>query len=305
MEIRAFGFSTTPSKGLSPSDLLGEFAKLNGVRRKLSGKYRVFSVSDKPDANHFYRAGVLSIRDEKVALEFVQEGTELIITPAAIDHEQLDFNLILLKICNDDVIRGIMTSYRGALSMSLFEQRLRISNRKALRIAVKELLENSESNESVTSYIKENELEDTFDFSRLVSTKKFAELVAALDIVKYLDVKFETLQYADAAPDELLRKDIEVIHRHERIRLQGSPHGMAIARKIKKFIENRNPSTAVIHGMIGGKDEPIDYWFNPLILWTSDLDKEKLKLKIKLKDFLANPIFDELSKKFSDDPRFS
>lgn len=304
MEIRAYGFSVTPSTGITASDLLAEFAKLNGTRRNLAGKYRVFVVAGNPDQNHYFRAGVLSIRDEKIALEFVNEGGELTITPATIEREQLDFNLILLRSCKDGVIRGVMTSYRGALSMSLFEQRLRVSNRRSLRTAIKEQLEHSKSGQSVTSYIEENELEDTFVFQRLVSDKKFIELVASLDDIKYLDVKFERYHYPDASADELLSKDIEVIHSKDRIKFQGSPHGLQIARKIKRFIEKRRPSSAIIHGVLGGKDEPIDYWFNPTVLWESDLDQEKLKLKIKLKDFLDNPIFDELSRKFADDPRF-
>jgi hypothetical protein len=304
MKIRAYGFSVLPSPNVSPNDLLDGFSEIHGTRKKLAGKYRVFVFGKKIDSNGFYRAGLLSIRDEKIALEFVQEGGELIITPKKIDREQLDFNLVLFKIGKDGILRGIMTAYRGAISISLFQQRLFIANRKCLRKAVKEIIEHGKIKTSIKEYIESNQLEESFDFQRMISKGSFRQLLQRLDEIKHIDLSYDLIAYPNLQKDELLPSEIDVVHSRERIRLKGARHGAAISARIDHLLSRKAPKKAVITGIFNGLEDKIDYFDNPEILWQTDLDKAKEKLKIKLKDFSSNPLFDELSLKFANDPRF-
>ena len=304
MKIRAYGFTVIPSQHVGIQDLLDAFEEIHAKKRKIEGKYRVFSFSGNTDANRFRRIGMLSIRDEKVVLQLVEEEGEITITPMTLAHDQVDFNLALLRVNRSGVLTGIMTSYRGALSMTLFEKRMRMANRRALRDAVKALLATGKEKVSVTDFIKENDLEGGFAFSHMISRSSFENLVASLEVIDQIDIHYDVFQYAEDDPEKLLERDIEVNRTTECIKLKGARHGSAVARRIKAMLTQKNPRRATVRGRLNGFDDSIDLHENPEVLWQKELDGVREQLKIKLKSFTDNPIFDDLSRRFADDPKF-
>lgn len=302
MHIRAYGFSIKPSKHVAAIDLIQSLKEKNDKRKNIGGKYRLFAFSDCADTNGFYRVGILSIRDEKIALALVDDGKEISIEPRELDEEHLDFNIILLRIGKDGLIRGLATVYHGAASLRLFETRLVMANRKALRDAIKEVLAKHPADISVTDFIKTNGLEETFEFRRMVDKASFQDLVAQLDEIRRIDMKYETYKLKGES-DQLLDKDIELIKKHEVIKLKAARHGKLLAKSIEKLLEEKNPKRATVIGILRGEEQSIDMHENPDSFWEMDLDKAKNEIKIKLSDFVTIPLFNNLSDEFKNDKR--
>lgn len=302
MFVKAYGFSIQPSKHVAPIDLLEALKAQNDKRKRLGGKHRLFAFSDRADAHGFHRVGILSIRDEKVALALVQDGQEISIEPRELEDEHLDFNIVLMRICTDGLLRGLATTYHGAASLHLFERRLVMANRKALRSAIKEVLAKNPRDISVTDYIKEQRLEETFEFRRMVDKTSFQDLVARLDEIRRIELRYET-HSLKGIDDQLLDKDIDIIKEHETIKLKAARHGHVIAKSIDAILGLKNPKKATVYGIRSGVDCTVDMIENPDSFWEMDLDKAKNQIKINLSDFVTIPLFKELSERFKDDQR--
>lgn len=305
MEIRAYGFSITPSKHVSNQDLIDEFEKLHSKRKMIDGKFRVFVFSSKADSKKFQRIGILSVRDEKVVIKLVEEDGEFELRPTLVEDEHVDFNMILLRVAKNGKLMGIATSYRGSASLGLIEKRIKTANHLALRRAIRELV-SADKKETLNAkeYIEEHKLYEDFSFDRMMSNSNFEILVGKLDEIIHADLYFDVYQYDKDDPEKLLEKEIKVNHRHEQIRFQPSRHGRKLANLIKKMILVKKPRKANVTGKIQGYQDVVDLFENPDVLWHKDLDTVKKDLKIKLNEMTDNVLFEELSNKFATDPRF-
>jgi hypothetical protein len=201
-------------------------------------------------------------------------------------------------------LMGIATSYRGAASLNLIEKRFRLADGLALRKEVREIIKASGDKGSAKEYIGQHGLADQFLFEKMMSQSNFEILVGKLDEIQKADLYYDIYQYKEDDPEKLLEREIEVGHKHESIRFKGSRHGQKMADAIKRVFTEKNPKRAKVTGKIQGYEDVIDMIENPDVLWHKDLDEVKKDLKIKLSELTKNPIFDEISRKFMNDPRF-
>ncbi|MBI1753572.1 MAG: hypothetical protein HY014_16010 [Acidobacteria bacterium] len=311
MDIQAYGFSYTPPAFISVQELFAEMQSLHKAKKKWRGQFRLLSFHNQVDRNSLIRGGILSVRDEKVALRLLEIGGEMRVVPTEQDEEHIDFNCFLFKLDRtrpSRVVRGLFTTYFGSLSIRGWGQYLDRLSAQVVRNKVENLLEEageSASLRAVSKYIDERNISTTGVFAQIVVSGNFKQLVSDLREIKRLQMHYEVVD-EDINPDTPLPQHSEHVRDTRVITFEAGLRGRSAARQIYDYIHAMGASSAKVIGITEeNEDTDVDLNMNPERFWNKDLDEIKRTMRISVEDFSDSPIFELLSGRFHADPRLS
>ena len=311
MDVQAYGFSYTPPPLITTHELLEKLNEYHKDKKKWSGQFRLISYLNRLDKQGMYRGGILSVRDEKIALRLMEVDGEPTIAPSEIKGENVDFNCFLIKLDSKKptrLLRGLFTSYFGSMSVRSWGFFIDFFAREVIIEKVTKILkanEESTSTRAINKYIEENDIQAVGKFSMIIIKSDFVHMVKKLALVRRIQLNYEVVSNSGGV-NEPLSDIAEVIRDSRTVSFTEGITGANIAQRITDYIDSMSASSAKAIGVTKeGTPDEIDFYINPERFWKNDLDKIKSTMKISVENFTNSPIFKLLSEEFHDDPRLS